>query len=416
MLQPEKEVRRGWLRWALVAYLAVWAIGMASLDTGYVGYIGDDGTYLVTAQSIRDGNGYRLPSRPGDPIARKYPPGFPFAIATVMKLMPGAPGLDSDIRSARILVALSGAVFLFLSWLLLMRLGMPHVYALAAVGAISLHPTVITLSSSVLSDVLHAALVLAVLLLAMSGWRMAQRYPAAIFFAAGVLAAAAFWVRGTGIALFPALIAQAAFEPRRKTAIAATLAGFLLLIVPVSIALGHAHGQEDSASYRNEIAAAWSTPQAGIAAMMRNVEGLNASVPPILLDELWSTPAARITGRFPLLAAAFDLAVCAVLILGVVRLARQELRRYVGLWTYAALTLATILIWPWNIGHRLLLPLFPLIVMASMIGFTQAVRALRLPLAHPARAALVVVIINALTSFASLFVSSEARGKSRHDS
>jgi hypothetical protein len=238
VLQPEKEVGRGWLGWALLAYLAVWAIGMASVDSGYVGHIGDDGgIYLVSAQSIRDGNGYRLPSRPGDPIARKYPPGFPLAIAATMELMPGAPGLASDIRSARILVALSGVVFLYLSWLLLMRLGMPQAYALAVVAAISLHPTIIALSSSIMSDVLHATLVLAVLLLAMSGWRMAQRYPAPTFFAAGALAAAAFWVRGNGIALLPALIAQAAFEPRRKTAIAATLAGFLLLIVPVSIAL-----------------------------------------------------------------------------------------------------------------------------------------------------------------------------------
>jgi hypothetical protein len=394
-------MRRGWLGWALLAYLAFWAIGMASLDSGYVGYIGDDGIYLVTAQSIRDGDGYRLPSRPGDPIARKYPPGFPFAIATIMKLMPGAPGLDSDIRSARFVVALSAAVFLYLSWLLLMRLGMPRGYALAVVAAISLHPTIIMLSISIMSDLLHAALVLAVMLLAMSGWRMARKYPVSTFFAAGLLAATAFWVRSTGIALFPALIAQAAFEPRRKTAIAATLAGFLLLVVPVSIAIGHAHGQEDSASYRNEIAAGWSTPQAGIASMMRNVEGINASVPPILLDELWSTPAARVTGRFPLLAAVFDLAICALVILGVVRLARRELRRYVGLWTYTALTLVTILIWPWDLGQRLLLPLFPLIVMASMIGLTQAVRALRLPLAHPARVALAVVIVNALVSFAA---------------
>jgi hypothetical protein len=135
--------------------------------------------------------------------------------------------------------------------------------------------------------------------------------------------------------------------------------------------------------------------------MIGNVEGINASVPPILLDELGSMPAARITSRFPLLAAAFNLAVCAVLVLGGIRLARWELRRYVGLWTYAALTLATILIWPWDIGQRLLLPLFPLIVMAFMIGFTQAARALRLPLLHPARGALAVVMINALAAVAS---------------
>jgi hypothetical protein len=374
---------------------------MASLYSGYVGHIGDDGIYLVTAQSIRDGNGYRLPSRPGDPVARKYPPGFPLAIATVMKLMPGATGLASDIRSARILVALSGAVFLYLSWLLLMQLKMPPVYALATVAATSLHPTTITYSGLIMSDVLYAALAVAVFLLAMSGWRMARDYPAPIFLVTGALTAAAFSVRGNGIALFLALIAQAALAPRRKSALAFSVGGFLLLTVALSAIVGLAHGPPDSASYRNEFAGAWSTPQAGIAIMLRNLRGLNAAVPPILLAELWSTPAARFAARFPLLAAAFNLAVCAVLLAGIIPLARRTLRRYAGLWIYAVLTLATILIWPWDLGPRLLLPLFPLIVMVFVVGFTRAVRALRLPMAHPAYAALAIVAMNALASFAS---------------
>jgi hypothetical protein len=398
---PGERTRRARLEWIVLAYLAVWAVGMSALDTGYVGHIADDGIYLVTAQSIRDGNGYRLPSRPGDPIARKYPPGFPLAIAAMMKIMPGSAGLASDIRSARIIVAISAAVFLYLSWLLLLRLRMPPAYALVAIAALSLHPTIVSLSSSIMSDVVHAALATAVLLIAMSGWKMTSRYAAPKFFGAGVLAAAAFWVRGNGIVLLPALMAQAELGPRRRAVTAASIAGFMLLIVTVSIFVRHAHGPEDSASYRNEMAAAWSTPQAGIEGMVRNLEGFNASVPPILLEELWSTPATRLRTRFPLLVAVFDLAVCAMLIAGAIRLVRLELRRYAGLWIYAALTLATVLIWPWNLGQRLLLPLFPMIVVVFMAGFTQAVRAFRLPLVHPGRAALAIVMLNAVASFAT---------------
>jgi hypothetical protein len=384
----------------LLAYLAVWAIGITSLDSGYVGHIADDGIYLVTAQSIRDGHGYRLPSRPGDPIARKYPPGLPAAAAAVMKLMPGGRGLASDVLDARILIAFFAAVFLYLSWLLLMLLKMPPGYALAAVAAVSLHPTVIAYSSSIMSDLMYAALAMATLLVAMSGWKT-RGHPTRIFLAAGALAAAAICVRGNGIVLLPALIVQAALAPRRKAAIAASLAGFLLLVLPVTIVVGQARGPQDSASYRNELAAAWSTPQAGIAVMLRNFRSLDEALPPIPLVELWSTPATRIQAHFPRLATAFNLAVCTMLIGGIFALALRPWRPYAGLWVYGALSLATLLVWPWNLGLRLLLPLFPLIVMLFVAGFTQSVRALRLPLAHPARAALAVVAINALASFAS---------------
>jgi hypothetical protein len=392
------------LGWVLLAYLAVWSFGIARLDRGYVGRIRDDGIYLVTAQSIRDGHGYRLPSRPGDPIARKYPPGFPLALAVTMKLIPGRSDLASDIQSARILVALSAAVFLYLSWLLLIQLKMPPAYALLAVAAISLHPTMIASSSTIMSDTFYSALALAVLLLAISSWRIAARYPAPIFLAGGALAAICFCVRGNGIAVFPALIAQAALLPRRKTAIVASVAGFLLLMVSISIVVGHAHGPADSASYRSELAAVWSTPQAGIWRTMKNLWGLNDALPPILLAVLWSTPAARIYARVPLVAATFNLAVCAVLIVGIVGVARLGLRRYAGLWIFGALSLAIILIWPWDLrdmGPRMMLPLFPLIVIVFLVGFTQVVRAAGLSIAHPARAALAVVTISALASFAS---------------
>jgi hypothetical protein len=56
----------------LATGLLVWAIVAMSIDNGHVGVFHDDGIYLVSAQAIRDGRGYQLPSRPGNPPP-KYP-------------------------------------------------------------------------------------------------------------------------------------------------------------------------------------------------------------------------------------------------------------------------------------------------------------------------------------------------------
>src|SRR4029079_6279313 len=59
--------------------LLTWAAVALSIDNGHVGVFHDDGVSLVSAQAIRDGRGYQLPSRPGNPPP-KYPPGLPLAI------------------------------------------------------------------------------------------------------------------------------------------------------------------------------------------------------------------------------------------------------------------------------------------------------------------------------------------------
>src|SRR5262245_29742089 len=90
--------------------LVIWAALALSLDNGHVGVFHDDGIYLVSAQSLRDGRGYQLPSRPGNPPP-KYPPGLPLVIAAALPWMPGAPSLDRDIAAARAVAIGSGLAF-----------------------------------------------------------------------------------------------------------------------------------------------------------------------------------------------------------------------------------------------------------------------------------------------------------------
>ncbi len=412
----EHPTKRKFVGWVLLLYLAVWCVGAARMDTGYVGRRLDDGIYFVTARSIRDGNGYRLPSRPGDPIARKYPPGFPLTLAGAMKLAPGAQTVNRDIRFARIVVATAAAVFLWLSYILLLRFRMRPMYAVLAVVAMSVHPTLIAESSAIMSDSLYSALVVAIVLLAMTGSELSRRRSMAVFFVSGSMAACAFYVRSNGIALFPALIAQAAMLPRRKLASgAAVIAGILLVIAPATVALSRQAGPPDSGSYSDEFASGWATPQTGISLTIRNAEELNPVIAAMVMPLFWSTQAARLNQRFHLLFGAMELASSGLVALGAIHLARRTIRKYIGLWIFVALSIGILLIWPWNlsgIGNRMLIVLFAPVVLTLIAGLHQLMHLARLPVRHPARLALALFGTAVLLSFAS-FSYRLARGGDR---
>jgi hypothetical protein len=58
-----------------------------------------------------DLKGHRLPSRPGEPVATKYPMGLPLVTALVMAILKGEASPDQDLFAARIVVAIFGLCF-----------------------------------------------------------------------------------------------------------------------------------------------------------------------------------------------------------------------------------------------------------------------------------------------------------------
>lgn len=57
----------------------------------YFGMYHDDGVYLVSAQSLAQGLGYRILSLPGAPLQTKYPIGYAFLLSLVLRLCPPFP-------------------------------------------------------------------------------------------------------------------------------------------------------------------------------------------------------------------------------------------------------------------------------------------------------------------------------------
>ncbi|MGO9603195.1 MAG: hypothetical protein ACLQAT_07320 [Candidatus Binataceae bacterium] len=161
------------------------------------GLPGYDGIYFVTATSLRGDRGYRLLSRPEEPVAQKYPIGFPFALSLAMRTVTRTNrGPRFYIYPARVLVAAAGCAFLVLSYVLLLRLRLRPVYALGCVFLISLHPLIFDLGGLIVSDLLYSTLALIICLFALT-----KRVPEArilkVLFLAGICAMAAYcWKPG----------------------------------------------------------------------------------------------------------------------------------------------------------------------------------------------------------------------------
>src|SRR5579864_143178 len=97
-------------RLLLMAGLIVFSIIAIDLDHGQVGVVHDDGIYLVSAQSLSAGHGYRLPSRPGSPPP-KYPIGLPGLIAIALRVARGPHSLARDSAVGRAVVIVFSLIF-----------------------------------------------------------------------------------------------------------------------------------------------------------------------------------------------------------------------------------------------------------------------------------------------------------------
>src|SRR5436305_5405596 len=90
-----------------------------NLDMPEFGYLHDDGLQYLSAQSIAQGNGYRISSLPENPAETKFPPLYPLYLSMVWKVNPSFP---SNLRDASVLCWATFVLVLALSWATYARL------------------------------------------------------------------------------------------------------------------------------------------------------------------------------------------------------------------------------------------------------------------------------------------------------
>ncbi len=237
---------------AIIAVLVVYLLRLDSVAGLYV----DDAWYMVFAESIASGQGYRLINSAAAQVLPAVPPGFAMVLAPIVALVPGYPNYVIWMKLLLIAATLAGGV---LCWRDFVRhRGIPAEDATLIVVAALLSPSLVFLATSaVMAEgvfmLLQIAAVIAVERTSRHG--AGEHRPAAI---AGVLSAAAMLVRSTGAALIAAAVVHLLIARRWRQAATFT-AVLLLCLLPWQLyAIAHAPTEEERASHGGTMSATYS--------------------------------------------------------------------------------------------------------------------------------------------------------------
>ena len=148
---------------AALAALVVLLCAIISITPDPIGVFWDDGVYLLTAQALASGEGYRYAYLPGTPPAIHYPPGFPLLLAALLKVTPAFP---ANVAVLKLVNPLCLALGVFGAVRLGARtMGLGDVPAALAVGICALIAPVLVLTNVLLSESLFFAMLVGALLL-----------------------------------------------------------------------------------------------------------------------------------------------------------------------------------------------------------------------------------------------------------
>jgi len=377
--------------------LVVTLLALRGMVPAGAGVYYDDGVYLALAHSLAGGEGYVYANLPGAVPGVKYPPLYPALLAAALEVLPAYP---DNLGALKALNALLTGLAAALS-LLVFAAGWtaPHAGGTGDAGASGFaRPDVVlpdadrrrSISGSVALGVLAVATLLAYgsaqtmvlatallseplfLVAAFATLGLAGRrntHPALL----GVLAAAAFLVRGIGVAVVGALIAaellRRGTRPKRRGKRLAWFAAGVLPPVGAWIAWSAARSDavpEPLAGPYGAYASWYAAGDASLLARLREVAAAHWT--PFLsnLEMLWIPDAAETTANFVL-------AVLAVVTLvGAVRIARRNL----ALALFPFVYLLVVVAWPYEPDRFFyaILPALTLLLAAGGLALTERIR------------------------------------------
>jgi len=213
-----------WAPWAVLA--AILVLGLALWEPFPPGIWHDDGVYVLLGRSLAQGDGLRYVGIPGEPLAPKFPPLYPFLLAVAWVLDPRFPE-NAGILGGVNLLLVSVAAGLFLAFLRrVLRVPLPLAVAVTLLTWMS--PNLWRVTLVPLSEPLF---VLTLTLALWAGARLERgggRRELALFLLAGGLA---FYARTLGVAVL--LGGVVALLLRRRTRMALlTLLGSMAVVLP----------------------------------------------------------------------------------------------------------------------------------------------------------------------------------------
>ena len=169
----------------------------------------DDSLYLSSARALATGEGYVIPSIPGEPAQTKYPIFYPWLLSLLWRVWPAFP---DNLYGAFWLSALAACAFLLGSFTLLRQLGGGEKTALALTAVVAFHPATLDLGGALLSDIVFMALATWSLVLAGAALSNSSTSGGAYrkqWLSATVLVAVAVMTRSLGIGVAAGIAAAA---------------------------------------------------------------------------------------------------------------------------------------------------------------------------------------------------------------
>lgn len=191
----------------------------------YFGMYHDDGVYLVSAQSLLDGHGYRILSLPTEPFQTKYPIGYPFLLSIAMMMLPAFPTNLIGLEAVQTILSVS-AILVTVGYMISTKKITP-LLALVIASTCLLNMRFIDFAPMLMSDLFAALLVSACMWCAEIQSRKQDSYAPWV----GLLLAAAVTTRTQALILVPTLLIFYAVRKRTRSALM-MLGVTMLCIVP----------------------------------------------------------------------------------------------------------------------------------------------------------------------------------------
>ena len=330
----------------------------------------DDTLYLSSARALATGEGYVIPSIPGEPAQTKYPIFYPWLLSLLWRVWPTFP---DNLYGAFWLSALAACVFLVGSFTLLRQLGAGEKTALALTAVVAFHPATLALGSALLSDIVFMALATWSLVLAgvalSNGSRGGGAYRRQWLLAA-VLVAAAVMTRSLGVAVGAGIAVSAAGRRSYRAMIVVALACVAAFSAGVFWSWQH-HGQfdlsaEEASGYAQTVL--FYTSYLGFWKLCVPDWPTFMAMVSFNLGELLTQPAVLcfllpVNAFSPLVLRLVAIAVSFVILKGVVTQARSHGWHPVHF--AAVATMPIILLWNYTLVGRFLAPFLPVLLFGA---------------------------------------------------
>jgi hypothetical protein len=333
---------------------------------------GDDNShYLLSAEALATGQGYRMINDPERPYATLYPIGYPAVISVALRVLPFG---RAGITLIRLISVLGYLIFIALSWRLLLRYLSPRL-ATGVALAIGVTPLMFEsvgeiMSEGVFSPLIIAALVLAKSALASDG-REGGRSSVAAAALCGVCAGAAMLCRTIGFTFILGI--ALAFVLGRKWRELPPYLTLSVLIAGTWLLWSGLHKGSGYSNYTREFHSdfTWRTPFENLWTLV------SFSAPDALFAPINTTGLQSLLRHTHLLVLVdlLGLLTVGVLCYGLISL----WRRGDPVATCFTLYMVVVILWPWT-PTRFMAPILPLCAILTIEGARRLAR--RLEAAH----------------------------------